>query len=231
VGIIAFVDRASSVRVDGDGVAATPPWWLPLLIIVAGCVRLMWFTRRPWEAIRPVAIILVGVLLGAFGLAAPAVAAAGARYGRFLWPAGLIAAGIWITFGRRRQTVLDRPGELRESIWLQGDMLRPSSCMLTGRLRVVLGYLVLDLRRCEPASFSCALDLTVILGHVRILAPAGVTVDRRPAFVVASGGLQYQSAIAAPVKDDEDDEEATPQPVVHVIGILGDAHITSDGQP
>jgi hypothetical protein len=103
--------------------------------------------------------------------------------------------------------------------------------MLTGRLRVVLGYLVLDLRRCEPTSFNCALNLTVILGHVRILAPAGVKVDRRSAFVVASGGLQYQSPIAPPEKDDADDDEATPQPVVHVIGILGDAQITSDGQP
>lgn len=206
---------------------ATPPWWLPLLVIVAGCVRLVSFARQPWEAIRPAVIILVGILLGAFGLAAPEVAVAAARYGYFLWPAGLIVAGIWITFGRRERSPHHRPGELRESIWLQGDMIRPSSCMLTGRLRVVLGYLVLDLRRCEPASFYCALDLTVILGHVRILAPAGVKVNRHSAFVVAGGGLQYQSPIAPPEKDDE---EATPQPVVHVIGILGDVHITSDGQ-
>jgi hypothetical protein len=221
VGIAVLIDRTS---VDGDEAVATPLWWLPLLVILAGCLRVVWFVRQPWDAIRPAVIILVGILVGALGLAAPTSPLVAGRYGPFLWPASLIVAGVWITVGRRERRLPPRPGELRESIWLRGDMLRPGSCMLSGRLRVVLGYVVLDLRGCEPASFRCALDLTVILGHVRILAPAGVTVDRRPAFVVASRGMQYQSPIAAP---EEEEEESTPQPVVHVIGIFGDAVIIS----
>jgi len=220
VGTAMLVDRASSV--DG-GAVFTPPWWLPFLVVLAGCVRLVWFVRQPWESIRAAVIILAGVLLGAFGLAVPAAALVAGHYGPFLWPAALIVTGAWITVGGRERRATSQPEELRESVWLRGDACRPTSCAPTGRIRVVLGYLLLDLRGCGPEGLRCELDLTVALGHIRILVPEGVTVDRRPAFVVASHGLQYQTVAPEP--------EVGAQLIIHVIGILGDAVITSDVQP
>jgi hypothetical protein len=180
-----------------DGGAVTARIWelWPLVLIVAGLIRVLWFARRPWELIRPAAVILgASLLLAAHGAIAWQPSLAGAHYSFLLWPAAVILAGCWILLsapGRTRRT--PSPMVLDVLVWLRGDHLPASDVSGHGRVRVVLGYLRLDLNQLAEGGDNMTLDVTVVLGHVRILVPGPIELDRHPAFVLSSHGLRYTS--------------------------------------
>jgi hypothetical protein len=198
--------------------------WLPLFIVIAGLFRLLWFVRQPWELIEPTVIVVIVILiLAGLGLYEPVSPLPRDRLVPLLWPATVVLIGIWLIFvppGPRPATS-DRGGQLHIVLWLRGEARSWSSALTSGRIRVVLGYLQLDLTGSSWDGL-CLLDVTVLLGHVRILVPPDASVDEHPAFVLARTGLRYRDP---PV--DPDDQTLLR---ISVIGVGGDAVVVRAGQ-
>jgi hypothetical protein len=123
--------------------------WLPMLIVVAGLVRLLWFVRQPWELIQPTVIVVIAILvLAGLGLYEPVSPLPTYRLVPLLWPAAMVLMGIWLIFmppGPRPATS-DGDDQLHIVLWLRGEARNWSTAFTSGRIRVVLGYLQLDLR-------------------------------------------------------------------------------------
>lgn len=191
--------------------------WLPMLIVVAGLVRLLWFVRQPWELIQPTVIVVIAILvLAGLGLYEPVSPLPTYRLVPLLWPAAMVLMGIWLIFvppGPRAATS-DGNDQLHIVLWLRGEARNCSTAFTSGRIRVVLGYLQLDLRESSWDGF-CPLDVTVLLGHVRILVPLDAPVDEHPAFVLARRGLRYRDPPVEPF-----DQTLLR---ISVIGVGGDA--------
>jgi hypothetical protein len=218
-----LIDRAKYGRYDAS--LSLLAWkWLPVLIIIAGLIRLLWFVRQPWEFVQPIAIIMIAIaVLAGLGLYEPVSPLPTYRLVPLLWPATMILIGIWLIVAppRPRAAVSDQDDELRIVLWLRGEARQASPTFAAGRILVVLGYLQLDLSETRWDGF-CTLDVTVILGRVRILVASGAPFDRHSAFVLARGGLRYHDP---PVVIGD---ETLLQ--VSVIGVGGDAVVAADGQ-
>jgi hypothetical protein len=218
-----LIDRAKHEQYDAS--LSLLAWkWLPLLIIIAGMIRLLWFVRQPWELVQPIVIIVIAIaVLAGLGLYEPVSPLPTYRLVPLLWPATMILIGIWLVVApsKPRAAVSDQDDELRIVLWLRGEARHASPTFTAGRVLVVLGYLQLDLRETRWDGL-CTLDVTVLVGHVRILVAPGAPFDRHSAFVLARGGLRYRDP---PVVIG--DETLLR---VSVIGIGGDAVVAEGGQ-
>jgi hypothetical protein len=198
--------------------------WLPLFIVVAGLVRLLWFVRQPWELIQPTVIVVIAILvLAGLGLYEPVSPLPIDRLVPLLWPATLVLMGVWLIFvplGPRSATS-DDGDQMHVVLWLRGEARNWSTAFTSGRIRVVLGYLQLDLTGSSWDGL-CLLDVTVLLGHVRILVPPDAPVDKHPAFVLARTGLRYRDPPVEPY-----DQTLLR---ISVIGVGGDAVVVRAGQ-
>jgi hypothetical protein len=217
-----LIDRAKSGRYDAS--LSLLAWkWLPVLIILAGLIRLLWFVRQPWEFVQPIAIIMIAIaVLAGLGLYEPVSPLPTYRLVPLLWPATIILIGIWLVAPQRpRAAVSDQDDGLRIVLWLRGEARQAPPTFAAGRILVVLGYLQLDLSDTRWDGF-CTLDVTVLLGHVRILVSPDAPFDRHSAFVLSSGGLRYGDP---PVVIGD---ETLLQ--VSVIGVGGDAVVVEGDQ-
>jgi hypothetical protein len=213
-----LLDRAK--HAPSDASLSMLAWkWLPLLIILAGLVRLLWFVRQPWEFVQPIVIITIAiVVLVALGLYEPVSPLPTYRLVPLLWPATLILIGIWLVFGPRkpRAAARDSDDEPRIVLCLRGEARQVASAFVAGRILVVLGYLQLDMRRVQWNRVS-TLDVTVLLGHVRILVAPDAAYEKHSAFVLARSGLQYHDPVSV--------AKNKKRLRVSVIGIGGDAAV------
>jgi hypothetical protein len=195
-----IIDRASGAE-DTTRLSTLAWKWLPVLIIAAGLVRLVLFVREPWELVQPIVAITIAILvLAGLGLYEPVSPLPRDRYVPLLWPATMILIGIWLAVAPLAPRVAASEGsdELRIAIWLRGEAHERSAPFVSGRILVILGYLQLDLRGSSAADRSRNLDLTVLLGHVRILVPSDAAVFEHPAFVLTRRGLQYRNPAILP---------------------------------
>jgi hypothetical protein len=213
-GIAMLAGRLSGT---GGGALTARIWELwPLILVVAGLIRLVFFVDHPWELIRPAAIVLGGsLLLAAHQLVAWQVPFSGGHYSSLLWPSTVILAGCWIALiGHGQMGRTSPPLVLDELVWLRGDKVRPTDVSGDGRIRVVLGYLRLDLKQMAKGKDRLILDITVVLGHVQIQVPEPVKFDEHLAFVLGSRGLRYNLPPG--------ERPHSARLVVNVIGILGE---------
>jgi hypothetical protein len=198
--------------------------WLPLWVIVAGLIRLLWFVRQPWELIEPTIVIVIAILiLVGLGLYEPVSPLPTDRLAVLLWPATIILIGVWLIVvppGPRSATS-DDSDDLHIVLWFRGEARKGSIELASGRILVVLGYLQLDLSG-SGWDGLCPLDVTVLLGHVRILVSPDALVDKHPAFVLARRGLLYRDPVIVP-------EDQTLLRI-SVIGVGGDAEVVRVGQ-
>lgn len=218
-----LIDRAEHGQYDAS--LSFLAWkWLPMLIVIAGLIRLLWFVRQPWELVQPIVIIVIAIaVLAGLGLYEPVSPLPTYRLVPLLWPATMILIGIWLVVApsKSRAALSDQEDVLRVVLWLRGEARQASPTFTAGRVLVVLGYLQLDLRETRWDGF-CPLDVTVLFGHVQVLVAPGALFDPHPAFVLARRGLQYRDP---PIVID--DETLLR---VSVIGIGGDAVVVEGGR-
>jgi hypothetical protein len=218
LGTAMFIDRANNVEAAA-GFSMLAWKWLPLLVIVAGLARLILFARQPWELVQPTVIVTIAIfVLAGIGLVEPVSPLPTDRYVPLLWPTTVILTGIWLLIpppSRQAATqATDDVGELRIVLWLRGETRQSRGVFASGRIRVVMGYLQLDMRGSTWNGRS-PLDVTVFLGHVRILVPPEAPFVRHPTFVLTHRGLRYRQPPVEP--------EHQMLLRVSVIGVGGDA--------
>jgi hypothetical protein len=103
---------------------------------------------------------------------------------RAFWPTVVVLAGLAVALAERSHRESDEPRIDQAAVLRARTVERTERPFAVARGRVVLGSLELDLTRCAGLAHDVGVNLTVWLGHVRIVVPAGyqVTVD-------ASGAL------------------------------------------
>jgi hypothetical protein len=217
-----LVYRANHAQ-DGASLDMIAWKWLPLLVIVAGLIRLLCYVRQPRELVQPVVIIVLAILvLAGLGLYEPVSPLPTDRLVPLLWPTTMILIGVWLLVvpPGPRAAARDGGDELHVILWLRGEAREASTEFTSGRILVVLGYLQLDL---SGSSWDglCPLDVTVLLGHVRILVPPDGPVDEHPAFVLTRKGLRYRDPVVVP--------EGQTLLRVSVIGVGGGAVVVRAG--
>jgi hypothetical protein len=216
VGTAILADRIARMEGDHTFSALLGRWW-PMAIIVAGCLGLLRFVRRPWQLIRPLAVVMIGalLLLVTTGIAGRHLSTTANQYYPLLWPAAMVMAGSWLAItavewaGGRHLTMQDG---FHRSVCLQGDAVEADHDFTLGGVRVVLGYLRLDLSRLPWLGGPAALDVAAILGRVHVVVPDDLKVEQREAFVVGGRGVQF---------DRDPPRQGDEQLMIHVVRVFG----------
>jgi hypothetical protein len=191
-------------------------WW-PVAIIVAGWVGLLRFVQRPWQLIRPLTVMTVGtlLLLVTTGIAARHLPTTANRYYPLIWPAAMVVAGFWLAItavdwgGGRSVTMQDG---FHRSVYLRGDAAEVHHDFTLGGVRVVLGYLRLDLSGLPWRGGYAALDVAAVLGRVHVVVPDGLKVEQREAFLLGGRGVQF---------DRDPPRQGDEQLMIHVVRVFG----------
>ncbi len=215
VGTAILADRIARMEGDGTASALLGRWW-PVVIIVAGCIGLLRFVQRPWQLIRPLTVMTVGalLLLVTTGIAARHLPTTANRYYPLLWPAAMVLAGSWLAITAvewSRQGLTMQDG-FHRSVYFRGDEAKAQSDFTLGGIRVVLGYLHLDLSRLSWERGPAALDVMAILGRVHVVVPDGLKVEQREAFVLGGRGVQV---------DGDPPKQGDEQLMIHVVRVFG----------
>lgn len=206
-------------RLEGNLTLSELLWrWWPLTIVVAGCIGLLRSLERPWQLIRPLTAIAAGttLLLVTSGVAIRYFPDVTDQSYPLLWPAAVVLVGFRVALAGVEWSGRSRTGEagFHTSVWLRGDSATADGGIESGGVRVVLGYLWLDLSKLPPTDKLAVLDVTAVLGRVHIVVPNGFEVERREAFVVGGRGLHYTSEPPKP--------RGKTRLMVNLVAVFGD---------
>ena len=174
VGVLYLLDAADAL--DAGSVIAD--WW-PSLVVALGAFQL---ADRAHGVAGP--LVLMG--LGGF-LLMLTTGAIGEASWAYIWPALVVAGGLFILFrwvgaGRLPRTARDEDTIVATGI-LGGPRASTSSqAFQGGSLTAVLGGVTLDLRGALPVPEGARVNATAVLGGVDVLVPEGwrVTVSGTP---------------------------------------------------
>ena len=203
IGVLFILDRAGIADIGG-----LLTWW-PMIIVLVGVWRLI--ANKFQSLFGPLLLIAIGAILQIWQLDAFNL-----DFGRFLWPIILIAVGIAILaggFGKRRRRRRNSPTSPNASPIIEVDVTASNSAddddaalhavvgtqdriisgdFQTASINVVMGSGSLDLRNARIVNKPATLEVSLVMGEVKVRAPAewnvrianstqmGETKDTRP---------------------------------------------------
>jgi hypothetical protein len=171
IGALFFADAFEGM--DAGSVVAS--WW-PLAVIALGVVEIV--AERQVGRGPLVLLGLGGLLL------AGTTGVLGDRAWSIMWPAGLIALGLWLVLGRRRSGVTKRR-EIRRLAVLTGSRIKArSEAFRLADLTSLMGSIRLDLTKATVDPGGARVAATAVLGSIVVLVPDGwkVRVTGLPVF-------------------------------------------------
>ena len=167
LGVILFLDSTGAI----DGGRVVGRWW-PVVIVALGALQL----RR--RATSRAGAVLVAAGLGLLAVTTGVLGDDGWRY---VWPAALVIAGLWIVLGWGRRFG-SQPGddEVVDGIAVLGSarLGTRSQSFRRAAITAVLGGVTLDLTDALPAT-GATVTVTCVLGGAAILVPRGWVVEVR----------------------------------------------------
>lgn len=159
LGVVLLLDRVGTL----DAGAVIGAWW-PTVFVLAGVLALL---DRPPRPVAATVSMIIGVSLLAVttGVLSGAVLAA-------VWPAALIALGLWFMTGRRlHRSVVDNGDAVKVTVLFSGQELANTSAQFRGgSVTALFGGVDLDLVRAVPAP-DAELTVTTMFGGVGLTVP------------------------------------------------------------
>lgn len=169
VGAVFLLDSAG-VLAAGETLAA---WW-PVAVVALGAFHIAGARgggRGGWVLVLS-GLVLLGVTTGVFGSDA---------WG-YVWPAALIAVGLWILLGwGRRYGIRPLDDDVVDGIAVLGSarLATRSQEFRKASVTSVLGGVTLDLTEARPIPGGAEVSITALLGGVTVLVPRGWLVEIR----------------------------------------------------
>ncbi len=169
VGVVFLLGTADVL----DAGAVIAAWW-PLAIVLLGVLQATSIHRMSGAALTLIVVgtLLVGVTTGLFGSDA----------WRFVWPAALVAIGLWLALGWGRR-LGSRPSDDEEvdgiAVLGSARLATRSQSFRRASVTAVLGGVTLDLTQAAPVPPGGEIAVTSILGGVTVLVPRGWVVEIR----------------------------------------------------
>jgi len=152
--------------------------WSPVILIVLGGLEVLAILRRS-RLLAPVAMLAVGfgALLAIDGSLSDAT---GPRF----WPSTALVVGLVVALYERDRRHSDEPILRATAILRTRTVARSRREFVVGKVRTVLGSMEVDLTMCELGA-NAELQLSIWLGHVRLVVPDGYQVDLQAEHAVA----------------------------------------------
>jgi hypothetical protein len=209
-GTVALLDSAGAV--DGD--RAVDRWW-PVILILAGVLRLLEGGRAPSVSFL---FIAIGAVLLLF-----TTDAVDGDPGEYVGPAILLSVALLVLAHSRVRPLPaatgddERPGLRVDGILSHPQVASTSSSFRGAFLTAFLGHVTLDLRQARPIPGGAEVTATATLGGVDIIVPHGWSIE-------VSG-----TPILGSIHDKSEREEPLPAdaPSLRVDGlaVLGDVNL------
>ena len=166
LGVLFLLDH-NDVLDSGNLIA---DWW-PMVFVVAG---LLYVSFSPRHIMVPAILIIIGL-----ALLARSLDFVPDWMETVLWPAVLVAIGLWVIFGSGFGSATVQRGDRVTSLvaFFGRDVVNESQQFGGGSVFTVFGGTEVDLRRARPVPGGAAMDVVVAFGGVDIVVPEGWRVE------------------------------------------------------
>jgi predicted membrane protein len=210
VGALYLLEAAGTL----DAGSTIDEWW-PLLLVAVGLVQ---FAERSHGSVEPVLWMTAGLILLGFS-----TDVLGEDAWKWVWPAVLVVAGVYVLLKWAGMTSRTRPQTTGNALVASGilgghKVVCTSPAFEGASLTAVLGGVDLDLRQARLAATGATLTATAVLGGIEILVP--------PDWRVSMGGTPVLGGIedARDLRPERIDETA-PVLSIDAMAILGGVEI------